>query len=60
MFKTKDARMNFFYSIGAAIVILGALFKMTHWSLGPISGNVALAAGLIMEAIVFKIGRAHV
>ncbi|MFN3021712.1 gliding motility protein GldL [Chryseobacterium sp. TY3] len=53
MFKTKDARMNFFYSIGAAIVILGALFKMTHWSLGPISGNVALAAGLIMEAIVF-------
>lgn len=53
MFKTKDAKMNFFYSIGAAIVILGALFKMTHWSLGPINGNVALAAGLIMEAIVF-------
>lgn len=53
MFKTKDARMNFFYSIGAAIVILGALFKMTHWSLGFITGNVALAAGLIMEAIVF-------
>lgn len=53
MFKTKDAKMNFFYSIGAAIVILGALFKMTHWSLGFITGNVALAAGLIMEAIVF-------
>lgn len=53
MFKTKEARLNFFYSIGAAIVILGALFKMTHWSIGPLSGNVTLAAGLIMEAIVF-------
>jgi hypothetical protein len=30
MFKTKDAWMNFFYSFGAAIVILGAWLKITH------------------------------
>ena len=53
MFKTKDSITNFIYSFGAAIVILGALFKMTHWSLGPITGNVALAAGLITEALIF-------
>ena len=53
MFKTKDSITNFVYSFGAAIVILGALFKMTHWSLGPITGNVALAAGLITEVLIF-------
>ncbi|WP_027377658.1 type IX secretion system motor protein PorL/GldL [Kaistella palustris] len=55
MFKTKEATYNFIYSIGAAIVIIGALFKMTHWSIGPLSGNVMLAAGLITEAIIFTI-----
>lgn len=55
MFKTKEGVYNFVYSIGAAIVIIGALFKMTHWSLGPLSGNVMLAAGLITEAIIFTI-----
>ncbi len=55
MFKTKDATYNFIYSFGAAIVIIGALFKMTHWSIGPLSGNVMLAAGLITEAIIFII-----
>ncbi|RZJ39415.1 MAG: gliding motility protein GldL [Chryseobacterium sp.] len=53
MFKTKDSITNFVYSFGAAIVILGALFKMTHWSIGPITGNVALAVGLITEALIF-------
>lgn len=55
MFKTKEAVYNFIYSIGAAIVILGALFKMTHWSIGPLTGNVTLAIGLITEAIIFTI-----
>lgn len=55
MFKTKEGVYNFIYSIGAAIVILGALFKMTHWSLGPLTGNVTLAIGLITEAIIFVI-----
>ncbi|WP_431612002.1 gliding motility protein GldL [Chryseobacterium sp. 'Rf worker isolate 10'] len=55
MFKTKDAWMNFFYSFGAAIVILGAWLKITHISYGPINGNVALTVGLITEAIIFII-----
>lgn len=55
MFKTKEGIYNFVYSFGAAIVIIGALFKLTHWSLGPLSGNVMLAIGLITEAIIFII-----
>ena len=55
MFKTKEAVYNFIYSFGAAIVIIGALFKLTHWSLGPLTGNVTLAIGLITEAIIFII-----
>lgn len=55
MFKTKEGVYNFIYSIGAAIVIIGALFKLTHWSLGPLTGNVTLAIGLITEAIIFTI-----
>lgn len=53
MFKTKDGIYNFIYSFGAAIVIIGALFKMTHWSIGPLTGNVMLATGLITEALIF-------
>ena len=55
MFKTKEAVYNFIYSIGAAIVIIGALFKLTHFSIGPLTGNVTLAIGLITEAIIFVI-----
>lgn len=55
MFKTKDAWMNFFYSFGAAIVILGAWLKITHITLGPINGNLALTVGLVTEAIIFII-----
>ncbi len=55
MFKTKDAWMNFFYSFGAAIVILGAWLKITHITLGPINGNIALTVGLVTEAIIFII-----
>ena len=53
MFNTKEGIYNFIYSFGAAIVILGALLKLTHWTIGPITGNVALAAGLITEALIF-------
>ncbi|WP_407406069.1 gliding motility protein GldL [Chryseobacterium sp.] len=55
MFKTKDAWMNFFYSFGAAIVILGAWLKITHITFGPINGNIALTIGLVTEAIIFII-----
>ena len=55
MFKSKEAIYNFIYSFGAAIVILGALFKLTHFSIGPLTGNVTLSIGLITEAIIFII-----
>jgi hypothetical protein len=55
MFKNKESVYNFIYSIGAAIVILGALFKLTHWHLWIFTGNVTLAIGLITEAIIFVI-----
>lgn len=53
VFSTKQGVFNFIYSVGASIVIVGALFKMTHWHWGIFSGNTMLAAGLITEAIIF-------
>ena len=47
--------MNFAYGIGAAIVIIGALFKIQHFSIGPLTGGLMLSVGLIAEAIVFFI-----
>ena len=47
--------MNMAYGLGASIVIIGALFKITHFEIGPLTGNVMLAIGLITEAIIFAI-----
>lgn len=43
------------YGLGASIVILGALFKILHWEIGPLNGGLLLAIGLITEAIIFAI-----
>ncbi len=43
------------YSLGAAVVIIGALFKITHFELGPLTGNVVLAIGLLTEAVIFTL-----
>lgn len=43
--------MNMVYGLGAAVVIIGALFKIMHWPFG----NAMLIAGLITEALVFAI-----
>jgi len=45
--------MNFAYGMGAAVVIVGALFKIIHFELGPLTGNVMLTIGLVTEAIIF-------
>ena len=55
VFSTKDSTLNFVYSFGASIVILGALFKLNHWHIGPFTGTVVLALGLVTEAIIFLI-----
>ena len=47
--------MNFAYGMGAAIVILGALFKIAHFEFGPITGTVMLTIGLVTEAIIFAL-----
>lgn len=48
-------QINFAYGMGAAIVIIGALMKITHKDLGPLTGNTMLTIGLITEAIIFAI-----
>ena len=45
--------MNFAYGMGAAVVILGALFKITHLEFGFITGNLMLTIGLVTEALIF-------
>lgn len=43
--------MNMVYGLGAAVVIMGALFKIMHWPFG----NEMLIVGLVVEAAVFAI-----
>ena len=47
--KGKMTIMNMAYGLGAAIVILGALFKIQHW---PLASEI-LTIGMIVEALVF-------
>lgn len=47
--------MNFLYGMGAAIVIIGALFKITHLEIGPLTGTLMLTVGLVTEALIFAI-----
>lgn len=49
--KNRMKIMNMVYGLGASVVILGALFKIMHWSFG----NEMLIIGLITEAIVFAV-----
>lgn len=44
--------LGFIYGWGAAIVIVGALFKIMHWP----GASIALIGGLSIEAIIFAIG----
>lgn len=49
--KGKLSTMNMVYGLGAAIVIVGALFKIQHWPFG----SEILTIGMVVEAIVFTI-----
>lgn len=53
--KAQKKIMNMVYGLGAAIVILGALFKIQHLEFGFLTGGVMLTIGLVVEAIVFAI-----
>lgn len=43
--------MNFLYGMGAAVVIIGALFKLQHWT----GADLMLIVGLITEAAIFAL-----
>lgn len=43
--------LSMLYSIGASVVVLGALFKIQHWKFA----DTMLTAGLITEALIFFI-----
>lgn len=44
--------MGYIYGWGAAVVLVGALFKLTHWLPGQ-AANIMLAVGLGVEAFIF-------
>ena len=44
--------MGYIYGWGAAVVLIGALFKLTHWLPGQ-AANIMLAVGLSVEAFIF-------
>ncbi len=53
--KASKRFMNMAYGLGASIVIVGALFKITHFEIGFLTGNVMLTIGLVTEAIIFAL-----
>ena len=53
--KSTKKLFNMAYGIGAAIVILGALFKIMHFNVLGITGGMMLTIGMAVEAVVFAI-----
>ncbi|WP_372793103.1 gliding motility protein GldL [Lutibacter sp.] len=53
--KNTKKLFNMAYGLGASVVIIGALFKLTHFHIGFLTGNVMLALGLVTEALIFAI-----
>jgi len=49
--KSGKTYLNYAYSIGAAVVIAGALFKIMHWP----GANEMLIAGMLTEVLIFFI-----
>ncbi len=46
---------NMAYGLGASVVIIGALFKILHMGIGPLTGDILLMIGLGTEAVIFAI-----
>ncbi len=53
--KTTKKLFNMAYGLGAAVVIVGALFKIMHFKFGPITGGLMLTIGMAVEAAVFAL-----
>ena len=43
------------FGIGASIVIIGALMKITYMNFGPLTADLMLTIGLVTEAVIFLI-----
>ena len=54
-FKINKKVMNMAYGLGAAVVIIGALMKIIHKDLGPLTGSMLLTNGLVTEALIFAL-----
>ena len=50
-----DNVIELLFGLGASVVIIGALMKITHFNSDIISGNTMLSIGLITEAFIFAI-----
>lgn len=48
----KITHLILFFIIASIIIIVGALLKITHTSLGSVSANHLLVIGLVSEALV--------
>ena len=55
--KISKKTMNMAYGLGAAVVIIGALMKIPHFSIDAIglTGNLMLTIGLVTEALIFAL-----
>ncbi len=49
--KSRKKMFNMVYGLGAAVVILGALFKIAHFP----GGTTVLTIGMVVEALVFAV-----
>ncbi|NBU80991.1 MAG: gliding motility protein GldL, partial [Flavobacteriaceae bacterium] len=48
----KNKHLLILFFIAMMIVVIGALFKITHWTFAGITGNTMLSIGLASEALV--------
>ena len=48
----KNKHLLILFFIAMILVIVGALFKITHMEFGVINGNFMLSVGLLSEAVV--------
>ena len=47
--------MHMLFGLGGAVVIVGALFRILHLEIGPITGGLVLGLGLGTEALIFTV-----
>ena len=47
--------IHMLFGLGGAVVIIGALFKILHLEIGPITGGLVLGLGLGTEALIFTV-----